>query len=168
MQVAAEQTNFPKGTWSLQAYGGYLDDVSLSNEKLAMGAAGVGYYFADDWSLSLEGIGYGFDATNGGGDAAGGGFGGALRWHFLQRDRFSLFAEIGGGMLYADEKFPPGGTQFNFSAQAGFGATYRLDEHLHLLGGVRYLHVSNANIHGLDENPSIDAIGGYVGVSLTF
>jgi hypothetical protein len=71
-------------------------------------------------------------------------------------------------MLDAEQEIPRGGTEINFDARAGVGATVRLLNDLHLMGGVRYLHLSNGNIHGLDENPSIDAVEGYVGLMLTF
>lgn len=165
---AAAEPAFREGTWTVQAYAAYFDDVSPSNEKVGSASAGVGYFISDDWSLSLEGVAYKLDAKFGFDDAAAGGVSVDLRYFFWHQDRLSLFAEVGGGMLYADEKFPPGGTQFNFTGQAGVGAAYRLDDSVYLLAGARYFHLSNANIHGLDENPSIDSIGGYVGVMFTF
>lgn len=161
---ADEGSVFQKGDWTVQVYGAYFDDVTPSDERIASGTAGVGYFFRDDWSINLELAGYDLDARNGGDDAAGGAVNLALRWHFLQRGRFTLFLEGSAGLLYADRKFPPGGTHFNYPLQAGLGATFRLNENVHLLGAFRYLHISNANVHGIDENPSIDSLGGYVGV----
>jgi opacity protein-like surface antigen len=165
---AEDGNSFDAGTWTLQFSAAYFDDLSPSDENVATGTTAVGYYFADRWALNLEVVGYALDAKQGGDDTQGAGVNLGLRWHFIAQDRVSLFLEGAAGMLYADERFPPGGTNFNFALQAGLGATFRVYENVHLIGAARYLHISNANLHGIDENPSIDSIGGYVGVLFEF
>ena len=39
---------------------------------------------------------------------------------------------------------------------------------MYLLGGMRYLHFSNAQIDGKERNPSINAAEGYFGLLFTF
>ena len=161
----AQSGAFDVGSWTLSAYGSYAEGFRLRDDKLATATLSVGYYFADHWSINAEGVYFSFDEPTQT-DAVGGNV--IIRWHFLTRDRYSLYLDFGGGMLDARDEIPAGGTEINFDARAGLGGTIRLLNDLHLMGGVRYFHLSNGNIHGLDENPSIDAIEGYMGVMLTF
>lgn len=159
---------FEQGTWTLELSGGTYDDVFTSGEKHNIGTLGGGYYFADRHSVRAELTGWDLDAKDGNEDttAFGGNLG--LRFHFLEYQRLTLFADGFAGFYYADRKFPPGGTHFNYTVGGGVGATFRVYQNVHLFGAARYLHASNARIHGGDENPSVDAFGGYVGVLFTF
>ena len=159
---------FDKGTWTLEINGGTYDDVFDSGEKHHVATVGGGYYFADRHNFRVELTGWDLDAKDGNPDttAVGGNLG--LRFHFLEYQRLSLFVEGAVGFYYADRKFPPGGTHFNYVSQGGLGATFRVYDDVHLYGAARYVHASNARIHGDDENPSVDALGGYVGVLFTF
>ena len=40
------------------------------------------------------------------------------------------------------------------------GATVPIAEKLDFIGGVRFFHMSNANMHGRDENPAINGVQG--------
>ncbi|HEX2972784.1 MAG TPA: acyloxyacyl hydrolase, partial [Tepidisphaeraceae bacterium] len=99
---------------------------------------------------------------------AGAGFSLLLRWHFLKVDRFSLYAEGSAGLVELDTDFPYGGTRFNFVERAGLGATYELMDDLHLMGGVRWFHLSNADLDGAERNPAFDALEYYGGLMFTF
>ncbi|HWE97277.1 MAG TPA: acyloxyacyl hydrolase [Tepidisphaeraceae bacterium] len=167
---AAEATqpaaSFPKGTFSLTLDGGYASAFDSSRATIETASVGLGYYFLDNVSMNIEFSGYGIqqpgpDAVVGGGELL-------LRHHLWNIDRFSIFADVGGGAWYGTARFPVGGTNFNFSVETGLGATYRLRDNLYLLGGARYLHFSNAHLEGPKRNPSINAIEGYVGVMVTF
>ena len=159
---------FEKGTWTLELSGGSYDDVFHSDEKHHVATVGGGYYFADRHSFRVELTGWDLDAKDGNPDttAFGGNLG--LRFHFLEYRRLTLFAEGSLGFYYANRKFPPGGTHLNYVTQGGLGATFRVYDNVHLYGAARYVHASNARIHGDDENPSVDAVGGYAGVLFTF
>lgn len=159
---------FGKGTRTLELSGGTYDDVFDSGEDQHIATVGGGYYFADRHSVRAELTGWDLDAKDGNDDttAFGGNLG--LRFHFLEYQRLSLFAEGAIGFYYANRKFPPGGTHLNYVTQGGVGATFRVYDNVHLFGGARYVHASNGRIHGGDENPSIDAFGGYAGVMFTF
>ena len=164
----APTSMFEKGTRTFELHGGYYDDVFESDEKHAIGTVGGGYYFADRHCFRLELTGWDLDAKDGNADttAFGGNLG--LRFHFLEYQRLTLFAEGIVGFYYANRKFPPGGTHLNYTTQGGLGVTFNVHDNVHLYGAARYVHASNARIHGDDENPSVDAFGGYVGVMFTF
>jgi hypothetical protein len=171
---AAQARPFSKGAWSLEPFAFALDGLDDDpSAELYGGGFGLNYYFDDGLALRGEFYGTGVDQT--GDDAFGGGFNLLARWHFLREPNWSLFAEGGGGLLQTDVSLPDGrmdrnndGTHFNFSSHIGAGATYRIDPSTHLIGALRFTHISNAGISGDDENPGVNAIGGYVGVSFQF
>ena len=164
-------TMFPKGTWTLQLHGAYFHSI-IDDEEIFNGVASGGYYFDDKHVFRLELLGYHLDEENGtsddADDASAAGVNVGLRYHYLEYERLSLFIEGIAGLFYGTRNWPEGGTHFNFNQQMGLGATFRFDEHAHLIGGVRYMHLSNGRIRGEDENPSFDGIGGYVGVMFTY
>ena len=165
----ASVSMFPKGLWTLQLNGAYLPSYE-TDDAASYGTIGGSYYFDERHSVLLELVGYSldnegdFDADN----AAAGGGNLGLRYQFLEHQRLSLFVEGLAGFLQAEHNFPPGGTHFNFALQAGLGATFRIADNVHLIGGARYLHISNAQIEGKSRNPNFNAIGGYLGVMFTF
>jgi predicted porin len=161
---------FPKGTWTVDLYASYNASVA-KGESVSSGVAGVSYYFAERHAVRAEVVGHFLDNDGDSPDADDSWAPGAnigLRWHFHERDRLTLFIEGIAGLFYGQHNFPKGGTHFNFNEQFGLGATYRIDGNVHFLGGVRYMHISNARIRGADENPSYDGLGGYVGVLFNY
>lgn len=167
---AQENTPFAQGTWALQLVPSYIDANDASEDvKAGTLALGAGYHLLDNLGLYGEVVGYAWDQDRFvDTDAVGGGLNLLLRWHFLNFDRFTIYADGGAGIVELDDDFPAGGTRFNFTPRVGLGATVRLADSFHLLGGVRYFHMSNANTHGRDENPGIDALEYYVGAMFTF
>jgi len=92
-----------------------------------------------------------------------------FRYHFLQHDDWSMFADVGIGVLLSSGEVPTGGTNVNFLPRIGVGGTYRINNsRTRLIGGVRWHHISNAKILGNDENPSRDGLMLYLGVSIPF
>lgn len=91
-----------------------------------------------------------------------------LRYHFFQLDRFTLFGDLSGGIAQANRIVPPGGTYFNFTAQLGIGATWRIAERVDLVAGFNYFHLSNAAIRGINRNPDLNAAQPYLGVMFRF
>lgn len=158
---------FPKGTWDIQAAGSFAwEFYPYDHEKIATGSAGVGYYLADNFAASLtvpvsHVRQYTQDATMVGLDLT-------LRYHFLQQDRFTLFGDLTGGLAQATRIVPPGGTYFNFTADLGLGATWRLSDQFYLVGGIHYFHLSNAAIRGINRNPDLNATQPYLGVMFRF
>ena len=157
--------SFRKGTWAVEVDGAYIHPLRFSEDKFYQGALAASYYFADDVSVGAEVSGYFADQPTDDAVALGGGL--LLRWHFLQAERYSLFVDGGFGVSIADTEVPEGGTHFNYTPKGGGGATFRLRDDVHLVGGVRFFHQSNANIHGRVRNPSFDGAQYYVGVVFT-
>lgn len=104
------------------------------------------------------------------GDDAGGlnpGF--TMRWHFLNRGRFTLYADAGIGVLVSTDDVPRGGSSFNFMPRAGAGASFKInDRGVRGYLGARWHHVSNARITGDDRNPDRDGVAIYGGVMFPF
>ncbi len=159
---------FTRDSWTLQLDGSYVSEQGGSNDIHGEQInAGASYYLLDRVAVVGELSGYHFNADNASyNDAYGGGFDLLLRWHFLQIDRFTLYADAGAGAVQFDQRFPPEGTHFNFALRAGLGATYRLTDNLHLMGGSRFFHVSNADLEGSDHNPGLDSFEFYLGLML--
>jgi hypothetical protein len=152
-------------TWRLNflAGGGFAVD---EDKDTIFGLAGVGfsYFIIENISLEIELYGAGFDQP--GEDAAGIGFNLLVRWHFVAQDTWSLYFDGGAGMLGTTANVPPGTISFNFTPQAGVGATFEIADETRLFVGVRLHHISNANIG--DQNFGLDNIMAYAGVSFPF
>ena len=157
--------SFRKGLWVVEAEGAFIAPIRFSDDKFYQANFAAGYYFADDVSLSTEVAGYFADQPND--DTGLAGIGLLLRWHFLQSEQFTLFVDGGFGFSLAEAAVPEGGTHFNYTPKGGAGATIRLRDDLHLIGGARFFHLSNANLHGRDQNPSFDGVQYYLGVMFT-
>jgi len=158
--------DFREGTWAVEVDASYIHPIRFSDDKFYEGSFLASYYFGDDVSIGAELQGYYVDQP--GDDALILGGGPLLRWHFYEAERFSLFADVGIGASIADHTVPAGGTHFNWTGKGGAGATVELRKGLHLVGGARFFHISNGNLHGRDQNPSQDGIQGYLGVMFTF
>lgn len=156
-------TPFPKGTWSFELEASYTVPIRFSTDEFTTATAGVGYYLFDNFSVSAFAHGLlvnqELDHNTGGGGASI-----LLRWHLINIDRFSFYLDGGGGLAWTNDPVPTGGTTYNYTARAGGGVAYRLKEDLHLLGGARYFHLSNANQHGRENNPSFDGVEYYIGL----
>ncbi len=145
--------------------------ASLNNGDSAAAAfVGASNFLAEDFELSLDlTVWYlGEDHTNGD-DAVALNFNPKFRWHFIHEEKHTFFAEAGVGMLIASQESPEGGSEFNFTPQAGIGATFDLSEGPdRLIVGVNWRHISNANTFGSDKNPGRDDIFIYAGVTFPF
>ena len=167
-EIAGGSDDFDKGTRVLELSGGYYVDIQETDEEVGHGSLGVGYYFIDNLAVNFSLDGYALD-TEFQDTYAGGGITLLFRYHFLEiGECFTLYMDGGAGVIYSEKEIPDFGTHFNFTPQASIGATFRLYEDVYLYGGARYFHISNAGIQGVDENPGLDAIGGYLGVMFEF
>jgi hypothetical protein len=163
---AWELANFPKGTLSLTSYGAYTRNLTGEKAVMASGTVGVGYYVFDNVSLNAE---FGaFHNGQDGPDATISSLNLLLRQHLFHQGRFSLFIDAGGAVSIADTRTPPTGTYYNYMEETGIGSTFQLKDNLHLIGGVRYFHLSNARLEGPIHNPSINGMQGYLGLMLRF
>lgn len=91
-----------------------------------------------------------------------------VRGRVYRRGRVSAFLEFAVGVSEADTFTPPRGTRFNYLALGGAGLTVRLRPSLHLLAGLRWIHVSNNGLAGRSRNPDIEAVGPQLGVLIGF
>jgi hypothetical protein len=91
-----------------------------------------------------------------------------IRGRVLRRPRWGVFLEFDVGISESDTFVPPGGTRFNYLALGGGGVTVRLDRGVHLLAGLRWVHVSNNSLAGRSRNPDIEAVGPTLGLVLGF
>jgi len=155
------------GSWTFQAYGAAaIGDPDKGEQYDAH--LGVGYFFVDHLSINVELLGGFTDGDDASAFAEDGGVGGfdlLFRWHFLERGPWTLYLDGGAGLQVATEDFPSD-SRFNFRPQIGLGATYELRENLLLMGGARYLHISNAGTS--DVNNGLDAALLDLGVMVPF
>ena len=157
---------FNQGSFSLNLYGETFGDLTNKNVQSASQTMGVGYYYANACSLNLElttcfihesgPLTYGYGANL------------ILRQHLIRRENWSLFADVGPGFLEAGQRVPPAGTSFNLTFRTGMGITHRMTEHMSLIGGGRYYHLSNAEMAGRERNPSLNGIEAYFGLLWNF
>lgn len=155
---------FGEDSWSMEITGNYLADLSNRDLQMGGGNVGVNYYLDNGISLGLQVAGYYVDETDGQGVAGSLGF--LVRQHFIRRENWSFYVDVGESLFEADRNVPHDGTHFNFLFHTGPGITWKLAERVHLMAGVRYFHISNAQINGADRNPASNGIEGYVGVML--
>jgi lipid A 3-O-deacylase len=153
-------------SWRLYIHAGGGADATNLDNSVIQGGVGFEHFIGDDLSLSVELNG--LFAAQGGPNAGGVNVNLLFRWHFLhpREEGWSLYFDGGAGLLVSTDEIPAGGSSFNFTPQAGLGATIDIGEQRRLMCGVRWLHVSNANT--FEENPGRDHAYAYVGLSLPY
>lgn len=72
--------------------------------------------------------------------------------------RWSLYADLGIGLLASTGAVPEGGTDVNFMPRAGVGVAARVGSDVWLIAGARWHHISNARVQGQFDNPSRDGL----------
>lgn len=166
---AQETFAFPKGTFTYALYGAqgaqYIGtNGNKTREDMTQLTTGVAYYFMPDVSFGWEITGS-YTTQPGPNHYIGAG-GGNLQMlaHFLDERTWTLFGDCELGMLESNHQIPPNGTDFNFTVHLGVGATAHLWDNVNLISGVRYLHLSNADVHGPVRNPSINGGEAYIGL----
>ncbi|MBL8764431.1 MAG: acyloxyacyl hydrolase [Phycisphaerae bacterium] len=146
---------------------GYGNDFKSNNSYNAR--AGISWFLADDVQFEVNLNGWYFDQK---GDDTGGinpDF--FFRWHFWAAENhdWTVYADVGIGLLFAFDNVPDRGTGFNFTPGAGVGFTTRLGEGENRLQvGVRWAHISNGRISGDERNPARDSIMPYVAIVIPF
>jgi len=168
-----------RGALEIGVMGGYLQgsDVltSVSSNRSAVYAlprvgvvatpeVGSGFY-AGNLELLLEPL-YAhyfepFTATAAGGSVL-------FKYNFLGFGRWMPFWDLGLGMLWTNlaPRIPEQSTQFNFVLESGPGVQYFATERVAVTLGVRFHHISNAQLG--DRNKGLNSTLGYAGVSLFF
>lgn len=124
-------------------------------------------FLVDNFEFALDLRGWYFEQE--GQNAAGINPGMNFRWHFYNEDPWTVFADLGIGVLLTTDSVPDGGTSFDFTPGAGVGLTRRInDAGTRLEAGLRWHHISNGRISGDERNPSRDAPLFYVGLQMPF
>ena len=151
-----------EGTRRWSIHGGW--GAASSDDHLGLLGVGFSHFIADGLSLDLELNGMYFNQEIE--DTAGINGNLMLRWHFHRQRAWSVYLDGGCGVLISVNDVPAHGSSFNFMPQAGVGFTFDLGNDARLMTGVRWHHVSNANIY--DMNPGRDSVVVYAGVSFPF
>lgn len=151
-----------KGCVTVNAFLGYADD--FEDIGIAPASLGISWFPIKNFSIDvqLEGA----HISQPGDDAFGGGAAMMLRWHFLDFETWTLYADLGIGFLILSDPVPQEAADFVFTPRAGVGASLALTESTRLMVGARWFHISNAETSF--ENPGVNALQGYVGISFAF
>ncbi len=156
------------GDWSLQLGGSFFReswDLNVFRERLAGASASAFRQLTPRWAIGIETnlLHVRQDPLK---DVLLPAVNVLARWSALQLGKTVLFIEGGGGLSYASGLVPYEGTRFNFVSQTGVGLLRPVSPRVDLLGGARWLHVSNNGLDGSRRNPDIQALGFYVGWGL--
>lgn len=94
------------------------------------------------------------------------------RFYPINKEKWRLYFESGGGFIYLLNEFPLPtdrdnrlGTQWNGTTKYGIGSEINVTKSMAILFGVRHLHISNGNTKGVERNPSHDSNGFFLGLS---
>ncbi len=151
--------------WSITAY---ASGAIGQDGDVITGHVGVGYNPATDFTISLELVGGYILAKSPAEDAGIVALDLMLKYHMWRGEDWSIFFEGGAGIAWMTEEFPFGGTDYVFRPQVGAGFNYHIDGNVWLNAGIRWLHMSNADIEGESNNPGYDSVLFYAGVVIPF
>ena len=151
--------------WHLEVTGGFFLeawDLNLYKEQLIGGAISFSRQITPSWTVGIE-----TSLLHVNQEPIGDVFLPALslmlRWSAFRVGETSVFLEGGGGLSNASNEVPNRGTRLNLVSQTGVGLERPLSSRIGLVGGLRWLHVSNNSLNGRDHNPDIQALGLYIG-----
>ena len=153
------------GSWRWNVQLGFGEDLQNTENRFGLGGLSFSYFATDDFSVEIEFNGLYFDQESVD-DAAGFNFNLLLRWHILARDDWSLYVDLGAGVMETSEPVPAGGSSFNFTPQLGGGISYEISDNVRLFTGMRWHHISNSRT--FDFNPAQDSFYVYAGLSFPF
>lgn len=157
--------DFSRGTRKWQIYPSFAGGDQGKGNLYAL-HFGYGKFLWDQFSFNVDifgayirsgiddnGIGYGLDLI--------------FRQHFLMKndDTYSVYLDLGGGFEIQSTEFA-GTRNFNFRVLGGGGGTVRVTENVRLMGGLRYLHISDAGIDG--GGGGFDGYQVYIGMMIPF
>lgn len=160
---------FARRGWHLELGGHWAPETwnyNRSREVMEGMRAGLTYGVGNGMTLLAAGPLYHVSQRGVDGYLLGATFG--VRGRVLRRGGASAYLEFEVGVSESDTFVPPGGTRFNYLALGGAGATIRLRRRLHLLAGLKWVHVSNNSLAGRSRNPDIEAVGPYASLLVGF
>ena len=154
-----------QGSWRWTVQGGFGAEFEETDKRFGLGGLSFSYFVADDFSIDFEFNGLYFDQPTAE-NAGGFNFNLLLRRHVLAHDDWSLFVDVGAGVMETSDAVPAGGSSFNFIAQAGGGFSFDISDEVRLFTGLRLHHISNSRT--FDSNPGQDSFYVYAGLSFPF
>jgi hypothetical protein len=160
---------FRSGSWQLELTGhGALEtwNYNISHEEMYGTFAGLSYGLRDGLALTVSAPLYYIDQRGIDGWLLGATFG--VRGRVYRRSAMSVFLGFEVGVSEADTFVPPRGTRFNYLALGSGGVTVRVKPRVHVLAGLKWVHVSNNGLAGRQRNPDIEAVGIQLGVLIGF
>lgn len=160
---------FANGSWQLEMNGHAAIEAwnyNISHEEMYAGFAGLTYALRDGLALTAGAPLYYVAQRGVDGWLLGVTFG--VRGRVYRRRAISVFLGFEVGASEADTFVPPRGTRFNYLALGSAGVTLRVRPGIHLLGAVKWVHVSNNSLAGRSRNPDIEAVGPQVGLLIGF
>ena len=163
--VSTDETREYGRAGSIEWTVGGMVGAEFGITELAFVRNEVDWFVRDHFSLGLQ-------LDVGGAWVGGIGYTGTIgvasiaRWHFLHRETWTLFADVGIGLAWFGAPVPKGGTRLNFSPQMGLGATFKIDERLRLHVAAGWYHLSNARTSS--TNPGFDGLAVQVGIGVGF
>ncbi|MEO0768940.1 MAG: acyloxyacyl hydrolase [Cyanobacteria bacterium J06649_4] len=162
-QLEGDENDTPKfgkaGTQRWYAQGGVAAD--LDDDLFGLVGAGASHFFHDYHSVNLELNGLAFSQP--GDDAVGLNLAFLFQSHWLRGDNWTVYLDAGAGIIVTTNEVPSDGSSFNFTPQFGAGATFDLGNDKRLMTGIRWHHISNADLY--NNNPGLDTTLGYVGLN---
>ena len=166
-KVAPPKDNAPakfgaKGSWRWEVEGSWMNDFDSDNQL--QGAWYASWFLIENFSFDFGPEVAWF--SQGGGNTWGAGPAFMFRWHFLARETWSIYADAGVGMMFTGSNVPSAGSSVNFTPRIGVGASFEVASNARILTGIRWAHISNANVD--DNNDGRNSIQLYAGLSLPF
>jgi hypothetical protein len=167
--VQAQDDPFARRAWTLQLAGhGAFETWNYNNSREELWSIVPGFTYGVREGLALTATWPMYYVDQRGPDVWLVGATIGVRGRIYRRARMTLFWEFDVGVSKAETYTPPRGTRFNYLALGGGGATVRLRPGMHLLAGLRWIHVSNNGLAGRHRNPDIEAVGPQIGVLVAF
>lgn len=94
------------------------------------------------------------------------------RFYPVNKTKWRLYFESGGGIIYLANEFPKPtdqdnrlGTYWNGTTKYGLGSEINFNKSNTIMFGARHIHISNGNKKGVERNPSHDSNGFFIGIS---
>ena len=137
-----------------------LDNNESFPRRFGLVGAGLSKFYINGHSVNLELNTIYFDQP--GNNAVGLNLALLGRWHIVRQQNWSFFIGGGAGVMGTTSDVPEKGASFNFTPQAGIGATFALKNQRRLLVGLNWHHISHADL--FNANPGRDSIMGYIGI----
>lgn len=110
------------------------------------------------WSNNYRSIGWGYSSL-------GIGIRPAVKIYPLKRDKYSIFTEVKGGIIYMLPEYA--NAAINYTLLTSVGGEWNIGENNMLYGGIGYTHYSNGRKWGEAKNPTWDGVGPHIGIMHT-